>query len=184
MKAILVDDERWALEQLQSELEQAEDIEIVGAFLDAEEAMNYAQEHPVDLALLDVRMPGMDGLELGCCLRKKHIDIIIVYVSSYPEYFSEAYRNVRADYYMLKPYRSVDVEDVIERARLLSKRQRKRVHIRTFGRFDLFIDEQVVQFRNAKAKELLALCVERKGGNVKMEEAIDKLWEDSPEGRM
>lgn len=182
MKAILVDDERWALEQLQSELEQAEDIEIVGAFSDAEEAMNYAQEHPVDLALLDVRMPGMDGLELGCCLRKKYIDIIIVYVSSYPEYFSEAYRNVRADYYMLKPYRSVDVEDVIERARLLSKRQRKRVHIRTFGRFDLFIDERVVQFRNAKAKELLALCVERKGGNVKMEEAIDKLWEDSPVG--
>ena len=125
MKAILVDDERWALEQLQAELEQAEDIEIVGVFSEAEEAMNYTQEHPVDLALL----------ELGCCLRKKYIDIIIVYVSSYPEYFSEAYRNVRADYYMLKPYRSVDVKDVIERARLLSKRQRKRVQIRTFGRF-------------------------------------------------
>lgn len=71
MKAILVDDERWALEQLQAELEQAEDIEIVGVFSEAEEAMNYTQEHPVDLALLDVRMPGMDGLELGCCLRKK-----------------------------------------------------------------------------------------------------------------
>ena len=53
------------------------------------------------------------------------------------------------------------------------------MQIRTFGRFDLFIDEQVVQFRNAKAKELFALCVERKGGNVKMEEAIDKLWENS-----
>ena len=38
----------------------------------------------------------------------------------------------------------------------------------------------MVQFRNTKAKELLALCVERNGGNVKIEEAIDKLWEDSP----
>lgn len=179
MKTIIVDDERWALQQLQLELENEEDIEVAGIFSDSEEALAYAKKHLIDFALLDVRMPGMDGLELGCALRRIHSDIIIIYVSSYPEYFSEAYRNVRADYYMLKPYRSADVKDVLERARLLSKRQKKRVHIRTFGRFDLFIDEQVVQFRNAKAKELLALCVERKGGNVRMEEAIDKLWEGS-----
>lgn len=180
MKTIIVDDEKWALQQLETELAGEEDIEIKGMFSHPEEAYAYASQHKVDFALLDVRMPGMDGLELGCLLRKLNSDIIIVYVSSYPEYFSEAYRNVRADYYMLKPYRSADVRDVLERARLLSKRQRKRVQIRTFGRFDLFIDEQVVSFHNAKAKELLALCVERKGGNVRMEEAIDKLWEDSP----
>ncbi len=180
MKTIIVDDEQWALDQLQSEIKDAEDIEICGCFNDTEEALSYAKNHKVDFALLDVRMPGMNGLELGVLLRKAHPDIIIVYVSSYPEYFSEAYRNVRADYYMLKPYRSVDVQDVLDRARLLSKRQRKRVQIRTFGRFDIFIDEQVVQFRNAKAKELLALCVDHKGGNVQMEEAIDKLWEGSP----
>lgn len=180
MKTIIVDDEKWALEQLKLELSGKEDIEVVGIFSDAEEALLYVQTHPVDFALLDVRMPSMNGLELGCAIRKEKKDVIIVYVSSYPEYFSEAYRNVRADYYMLKPYRSADVKDVLERARLLSKRQKKRVQIRTFGRFDIFIDEQVVQFRNAKAKELLALCVERKGGNVKMEEAIDKLWENSP----
>lgn len=179
MKTIIVDDELWALEQLQTELREKEDVEVVGVFSDAEAALDYAMFHPVDFALLDVRMPGMDGLELGCSLRKRHKDVIIVYVSSYPEYFSEAYRNVRADYYMLKPYKSADVEDVLERARLLAKRQRKRVQVRTFGRFDIFIDEQVVQFRNAKAKELLALCVDRKGGSIKMEEAIDKLWEGS-----
>ena len=179
MQTIIVDDEKWALQQLKMELTEEKDIEIKGVFSDPEDAVAYARTHRVEFALLDVRMPGMDGLELGCLLRKLNSDIIIVYVSSFPEYFSEAYRNVRADYYMLKPYRSEDVKDVLERARLLSKRQRKRVQIRTFGRFDLFIDEQVVQFRNAKAKELFALCVERKGGNVKMEEAIDKLWENS-----
>lgn len=180
MKTILVDDERWSLQQLQMELEGEADIQITGIFTDSEEALAFAKKNRVDFALLDVRMPGMDGLELGCLLRSINKDVIIVYVSSYPEYFSEAYRNVRADYYMLKPYRSADVKDVLERARLLVKRQRKRVQIRTFGRFDIFIDEQVVQFKNSKAKELLALCVERKGGNVKMEEAIDKLWEGSP----
>ena len=180
MKTIIVDDERWAREQLEDEVSMEKDIEIVGIFADAEEALEYAKNNTVEFALLDVRMTGMDGLELGCELRRLNPNVIIIYVSSYPEYFSEAYRNVRADYYMLKPYRSEDVQDVLERARLLSKRHKKRVQIRTFGRFDLFIDEKVVPFRNAKAKELLALCVERKGGNVTIEEAIDKLWEESP----
>lgn len=180
MKTIIVDDESWALQQLQMEITGEEGVDLVGMFSDPEEALAYVNEHDVDFALLDVQMPGMSGLELGYVFKRKNPDIIIVYVSSYPEYFSEAYRNVRADYYMLKPYRSEDVKDVLDRARLLAKRQRKRVQIRTFGRFDLFIDEQVVRFKNAKAKELLAICVERQGGNVKMEEALDKLWEDCP----
>lgn len=180
MKTIIVDDEIWALNQLKSELSNEDDIEICGCFMDTDEALQYAEQNKIDFALLDVQMPGLNGLKLGALLRKKYPDVIIVYVSSYPEYFSEAFRNVRADYYMLKPYRTVDVKDVVERARLLSKRQTKRVQIRTFGRFDVFVDGQVVSFRNTKAKELLALCVHRKGGYVRMEEAIDKLWEASP----
>lgn len=180
MKTILVDDELWALNMLESELEKVVDIDIVGCFSDPEAAQDYIEKHNVDFALLDVQMPGISGLELGSVLRKVNPHAIIIYVSSYPEYFSEAYRNVRADYYMLKPYRHEDVEDALDRARLLAKRQKKRVQIRTFGRFDVFIDEQPVRFKNAKAKELLAICVDHKGGTVKMEEAIDKLWEDSP----
>ena len=175
MKTIIVDDERWAREQMEDELINEEDIEIVGMFADSEEALEYARHNQVDFALLDVRMGEMDGLELGRSLRDFHQNLIIIYVSSYPEYFSEAYRNVRADYYILKPYNTDDVQDVLMRVRLLSKRQKKRVQIRTFGRFDVFIDEKVVIFKNTKAKELLALCVDRKGGNVSLEEAIDKL---------
>lgn len=180
MNTILVDDELWALNMLESELENVVDIDIVGCFSDPEAAKDYIEKHNVDFALLDVQMPRISGLELGSVLRKVNPHAIIIYVSSYPEYFSEAYRNVRADYYMLKPYRHEDVEDALDRARLLAKRQKKRVQIRTFGRFDVFIDEQPVRFKNAKAKELLAICVDHKGGTVKMEEAIDKLWEDSP----
>ena len=179
MKTILVDDELWALNALEAELEKVVDIDVVGAFSDSEEARSFIEKNQVDFAMLDVQMPGINGLELGNLLRRVNPEAIIIYVSSYPEYFSEAYRNVRADYYMLKPYKHEDVEDALERARLLAKRQKKKVQIRTFGRFDVFIDEQPILFKNAKAKELFALCVERKGGIVTMEEAIDKLWEDS-----
>lgn len=54
----------------------------------------------------------------------------------------------------------------------------KRVEIRTFGYFDLFIDGQAVLIPNAKAKELLALMVHRKGGFITPPEIISNLWED------
>lgn len=180
MKTIIVDDELWAINQLEDAFRGRENIQLVGCFRNPLQALHYAEEHPVDFALLDVKMNGMDGIELGRRLRQKYPTVIIVYVSSYPEYFSDAYRDVRADYYMLKPYSDEDVQDVLARVELLSRRQKKRVQVRTFGRFDLFIDGNPVRFSNAKAKELLAICIDRKGGVVQMEEAVDKLWEDSP----
>lgn len=47
----------------------------------------------------------------------------------------------------------------------------------TFGRFDLFVDGVVLEFSNKKAKELVALCIDRRGSIVSMEDAIDLLWE-------
>ena len=73
----------------------------------------------------------------------------------------------------MKPYSSEDFREVMKNARLLTRRQKKRVFIRTFGRFDLMIDDQVVDITNSKAKELLALCVAHKGGQVSIEEAVD-----------
>ena len=53
-----------------------------------------------------------------------------------------------------------------------------KVRIRTFGYFDVFVDDKPIAFRNEKSKELLALLVDRRGGFVSSEEAISFLWED------
>ena len=55
-----------------------------------------------------------------------------------------------------------------------------RVRIRTFGYFDVFVDDKPIAFRNEKSKELFALLVDRNGGFVSSEEAISYLWEDEP----
>jgi len=55
-----------------------------------------------------------------------------------------------------------------------------RVRIRTFGYFDVFVDDKPIAFRHEKSKELLALLVDRRGGFVSSEEAIGFLWEDEP----
>ena len=53
-----------------------------------------------------------------------------------------------------------------------------RVRIRTFGYFDVFVEDTPIAFRNEKSRELLALLVDRRGGFVSSEEAISYLWEE------
>jgi PAS domain-containing protein len=55
-----------------------------------------------------------------------------------------------------------------------------KVRIRTFGYFDVFVEETPIAFKNEKAEELFALLVDRRGGFVSPEEAISILWEDEP----
>lgn len=104
--------------------------------------------------------------------------MVIIFATAYSQYIAEAILEIGADYYILKPYSGADADKVIKRACLLSRAQKKRIYFHTFGRFDMFVDDNLVNFSNAKAKGLLALCVDHCGGNVTMEEAIDKLWEN------
>ena len=59
-------------------------------------------------------------------------------------------------------------------------RENTHVRIRTFGYFDVFVDDKPIAFRNEKSKELFALLTDRRGGFVSSEEAISFLWEDEP----
>ena len=52
--------------------------------------------------------------------------------------------------------------------------------IRTFGYFDVFVDGRPIAFRSEKAKELLALLVDRRGGYVTSADIITALWENEP----
>ncbi len=53
----------------------------------------------------------------------------------------------------------------------------KRVAVRTFGEFDIFIDGELIEFTNNKAKELFAVCIDNCGGEVAMKKVINLLWE-------
>lgn len=177
MRVMIVDDERLALQQFMLETEDMPDVETVGAFADPFKALGFVKEQPVEAAFLDIEMPGMNGIELTEKLREIRPDLVVIFITGYENYTLDALK-VKADYYLTKPYDRKDITEVLDRARLLSARQRKRVYVRTFGRFDVFIDGKAVYFPNAKAKELLALCVDHRGGMVTIEEAADKLWED------
>ncbi len=85
LRTILVDDEPWCMEQFEMECTDT-NIELLGKFESAKEALGYVGEHGVDLAFLDVEMPEMSGIILGKKLRKIRPDIIVIYISGYEKY--------------------------------------------------------------------------------------------------
>ncbi len=179
MHTIVVDDELLSMEQFEEECRGIPEINVVGKFDNPQLALEYAKSNRVDFALLDVEMPLMNGLELGQELKKLNPHMILIYVTGHTRYVVDVMK-IKADYCIMKPYDEKDIKDAIERAKLLSKRQEKRLKAQMFGRFEIFVDDKVLSFPNKKSKELLALCLDHKGGIVTMEEATDKLWPDKP----
>lgn len=177
MKTIIVDDEMLAIKQFEMECKKIPWVNIAGKFQNAQQALEYAKKEKIEAAFLDIELSGMNGILLGKKLRELYPNLVVIFLTGYDNYTLDALY-MKADYYLMKPYSSKDFQDVMGNARLLIRRQKKRVFVRTLGRFDLIIDDQVVDLPNAKAKELFALCVDHKGGHVSMEEAVDKLWED------
>lgn len=174
MRIIVVDDEWLALAQFELEMKGIDWIEVVGTFQDPKEALVFMEQTEVDVVISDIEMGDMNGLEFANILQNTHPNVLVVFVTGYEQYALEAFKE-HAFGYLLKPFDREEMLVVLEKAKGFQKTVDK-LEVKTFGRFDVFGKGGVIVFRNAKAKELLALCIDRVGGSVTMEEAIDKLW--------
>lgn len=178
MKAIVVDDERLMLAKFVRLAQGIEDLEVVGAFKDTQDALGFACNSCVDVAFLDVEMPWIDGIELAGRLRELRPDMLIVLVTAYESYIHEANR-IGADYYVMKPYNAQVLHVMMEKLRLLAARQSRNVHIQTFGRFLVRKGGKPVPL-TGKAKEILALVVTRRGKEISNEAIYSTIWENRP----
>ena len=182
MKTIVVDDESLMLKSFLRLSEGIDDIKIVGTFEYPFEALDYAKENEVDLAVLDIAMPGMTGIELAERLRAVRKDILVVFITAFDEYIRESNR-IGADYYIVKPYKRETLVDMAKRMKLLSRGQLKDITIQTFGRFMVRKNNMPVRL-TGKAKEILALIVTRRGKEISNEEIYSTIWEDRPYGNV
>lgn len=176
MNIICVDDEKLVLEDLQDTLTEIPQIKNINTFQNPTLALSFAESNSVDIAFLDIEMPVMSGLELAEKLNKINPDIKLVFVTGFKEYAYEAF-GVNAVSYLLKPFTDEMVKNAIERF-LSDENPSTKIFARTFGSFDLFVNDECVYFPSAKAKELLALLIDRQGGFITTKEAIRLLWQD------
>ena len=178
MKVICVDDEHLALQDMLFLCRSIPEVEQADGFVSGEQALEWLAGHPADIALLDIDMPGMDGIELAIRIKEMDPDIAVIFLTAYSQYALQAF-SLHASGYLLKP---ADREKLaLEFAHARTSRDRPetaRIEARTFGGFDLFVNGRQVTFRKAKCKELLAFLIDRQGSTVTRAEAFSALWED------
>jgi len=113
---IIVDDELPALRFVRSIIEQyGGGYQVVCAASSAETALEYLQNHSVDLMITDISMHGMNGIELAQVVRKLHPGIHMVIISGYGEFdFAQGAIQAGVDAYLLKPVSIVKLRGILE----------------------------------------------------------------------
>lgn len=114
LKIVIADDERPARNFLKSILQNFEDAEIVGEAENGAEAFELIKELKPDLALLDLQMPELTGLEVVKMLRKNQMPLI-AFITAYDEFAVQAFE-VNAVDYLLKPVENARLRETLNRA--------------------------------------------------------------------
>jgi two-component system, LytTR family, response regulator AlgR len=119
MKLLIVDDEPPARQRLRQLLEEIGDCEIVAEAGNGEEALALCSDTQPDIVLLDIRMPGLSGIEIA-----RHIDTLedppaVIFTTAYDQYTVEAFET-EAVGYLLKPVRKEKLAHALRHAGRIS----------------------------------------------------------------
>ncbi len=122
MKILVVDDESLARDRLQRLLRRIVPEANVLQAADGESALSLTRDERPELLLLDIRMPGMDGLAVASQLRAMDQPPAVVFCTAYDDYALEALRQ-HASAYLLKPVRERDLREALDSAARLNRVQ-------------------------------------------------------------
>ena len=177
MRAILVDDEAIMLRSFMRNSEGIPELEVVAQFQSSQEAITYAQNNAFELAILDICMPEINGIQLAKKLREIYPDVLIVFISAYDDYIKD-FNEISGDYYIIKPYIKSTIATMMEKMVLLSsKQQKKDIYIHTIGRFNVLKNGVPLKL-SGKTKEILALITSKCGREISNEEIYSIVWEN------
>jgi DNA-binding NarL/FixJ family response regulator len=85
LKVVIADDHRLTLDGVRRTLEAVEDIDVVGTASSGSQVLPLVKRTQPDIAVLDIRMPGIDGITCLELLRKNHPEVKVVMLSAYSD---------------------------------------------------------------------------------------------------
>jgi two-component system, LytTR family, response regulator AlgR len=132
-RVLIVDDEAPARERLRSLLAELDQTDVIGEAANGEQALERTIELAPDVVLLDVRMPGIDGIEAA-----RHMSVLeqppaVIFTTAYDEYAIKAF-DARAVGYLLKPIRKEKLAAALAHAARLTRPQLHKLGNKTESR--------------------------------------------------
>lgn len=142
IRTLIVDDERYAREELTYLLEKFPDVKLVGEAESGEVAILKALQLQPDVVFLDIEMPKMNGLEAAKALVELKKVPLIVFATAYPEFAAEAFR-INAVDYLLKPYDEEQLKQTIDRIEKRLYPTTSANHSETIGKLAVEADGEI-----------------------------------------
>jgi two-component system response regulator AlgR len=125
-RLLIVDDEPPARERLRSLLDELGGIDVVGEAAGGDEAVALCERLAPDVVLLDIRMPGMDGIEVARHLTALSEPPAVIFTTAYDEHALEAF-DAHAVGYLLKPVRREKLARAVRHAARVASPQLRRL---------------------------------------------------------
>ncbi|MFV2060820.1 MAG: LytR/AlgR family response regulator transcription factor [Gammaproteobacteria bacterium] len=122
MKILIVDDEVLACQRLELLLKDLCIGTVVGFAHNGNQALTEIVTHQPDIVLLDIRMPGMDGIETAQHISTMETPPTVIFTTAYDDYALKAFETHAIDY-LLKPIRKERLQDAIQSAKNVTRLQ-------------------------------------------------------------
>jgi len=127
MRILIVDDEKLARDRLRELVNDIGGHTVIGEGRNGNEAVEKASELNPDILLMDIRMPGMDGLEAAMHLMGMENPPSVIFTTAYDQHALDAFE-VNAVDYLLKPIRKDRLANALIKARKLTQKQLQEIN--------------------------------------------------------
>ena len=146
-RILIVDDEAPARDRLRRLLETVSGCRVCGEAANGADALEQAAEHKPDIVLMDVRMPGMDGMEAARELTAQSTPPAVIFCTAYDDYALSAFQ-VEATDYLVKPVRQQALTNALARATRINRAQSQQLEP---------VETEVIVIRNQAGVERIEL---------------------------
>ena len=178
MRVICIDSSEDSMNHVLALCREHPAVDYAIGFTDVREAQTWLEIDHADLALLAIGLAEVNGIDLAARLREKYSRLAIIFLADDAQYALKAYA-VHPFSYLIKPLDRAVLSTQIDQYLLsCAETDVSHISVHTFGSFSVTVDGRAVHFERAKAKELLALLIDRRGGEVSRKIAFTEMWED------
>ncbi|MES2904365.1 MAG: LytTR family DNA-binding domain-containing protein [Pseudomonadota bacterium] len=125
LKVLIADDEPLATERLQLLLARTGGVDLVGTASDGDAAIRMAEALNPDAVLLDIAMPGLDGIDVARSLARRRPSPAVIFITAFDQFAVAAFEVAAVDY-LMKPIEPTRLASALDRARLHLKNRDER----------------------------------------------------------
>lgn len=158
MNVLIVDDEQLARQRLRHLIAGIGEHVVVAEAATGEQALQKTQTSNPDVILMDIRMPGMDGLEAARYINRMDSPPAIIFTTAYSDHAVTAFETQAVDY-LLKPIKQSRLEQALLTAKRLTRAQlselssnelngaREKICVKTRGSLELVPVDEILFFK-------------------------------------